>query len=98
MIADGAIPKPLDAHAVQQLYAALLAREAGMGVTATQEEDRVVLGDGEVMGGAGAGQIDRHVVNELPGGGDHPVGHVGRLVPVPEPDQVTGPGVDLRVG
>ena len=44
VIADGAIPNPLDAHAVQQLYAALLAREAGMGVTATQEEDRVVLG------------------------------------------------------
>ena len=44
VIAEGAIPNPLDAHAVQQLYAALLAKEAGMGVTATQEEDRVVLG------------------------------------------------------
>ena len=44
VIAEGAIPNPLDAHAVQQLYAALLAREAGMGVTATQEENRVVLG------------------------------------------------------
>jgi histidine phosphotransferase ChpT len=44
VIAEGAVPNPLDAHAVQPLYAALLAKEAGMGVTATQEEDRVVLG------------------------------------------------------
>jgi len=44
VISEGAIPNPLDAHAVQPLYAALLAREARMGVTATQEENRVVLG------------------------------------------------------
>jgi histidine phosphotransferase ChpT len=44
VIAEGAVPNPLDAHAVQPLYAALLAREAKMGVTATQEENRVVLG------------------------------------------------------
>jgi histidine phosphotransferase ChpT len=44
VLAEGAIPNPLDAHAVQPLYAALLAREARMGVTATQEENRVVLG------------------------------------------------------
>ena len=42
--AEGAMPNPLDAHAVQPLYAALLAKEARMGVTATQEENRVVLG------------------------------------------------------
>ncbi len=44
VIAEGAVPNPLDAHAVQPLYAALLAREAGMGVTATQEDDRVIIG------------------------------------------------------
>ena len=44
VVSEGAIPNPLDAHAVQPLYAALLAKEAGMGVTATQEENRVVLG------------------------------------------------------
>jgi histidine phosphotransferase ChpT len=44
VIAEGAMPNPLDAHAVQPLYAALLAREAGLGVTAAQEENRVVLG------------------------------------------------------
>jgi histidine phosphotransferase ChpT len=44
VIAEGAMPNPLDAHAVQPLYAALLAKEARMGVTATQEENRVVLG------------------------------------------------------
>ena len=44
VIAEGAMPNPLDAHAVQPLYAALLAREAKMGVTATQEENRVILG------------------------------------------------------
>ena len=44
VIAEGAVPNPLDAHAVQPLYAALLAKEAKMGVTATQEENRVVLG------------------------------------------------------
>ncbi len=44
VIAEGALPNPLDAHAVQPLYAALLAKEAKMAVTATQEENRVVLG------------------------------------------------------
>jgi histidine phosphotransferase ChpT len=44
VICDGALPNPMDAHGVQPLYAALLAKEAGMGVTATQEENRVVLG------------------------------------------------------
>lgn len=44
VIAEGAMPNPLDAHAVQPLYTALLAKEAGLGVTATQEENRVVLG------------------------------------------------------
>ena len=44
VIAEGMTPNPLDAHAVQPLYAALLAREAKMGVTAAQEENRVVLG------------------------------------------------------
>ena len=44
VIVEGAMPNPLDAHAVQPLYAALLAREAKMGVTATQEENRVILG------------------------------------------------------
>jgi histidine phosphotransferase ChpT len=51
VIAEGLMPNPLDAHAVQPLYAALLAREAGMGVTATQEENRVVLGARSVTGG-----------------------------------------------
>jgi len=44
VIAEGAMPNPLDAHAVQPLYTALLATEAKMGVTATQEENKVVLG------------------------------------------------------
>jgi histidine phosphotransferase ChpT len=44
VIAEGAMPNPLDAHAVQPLYAALLAGEAKMGVTATQEENKVILG------------------------------------------------------
>jgi histidine phosphotransferase ChpT len=43
VIAEGALPNPLDAHAVQPLYAALLAKEAGMAITANQEENRVVL-------------------------------------------------------
>jgi histidine phosphotransferase ChpT len=44
VIAEGATPNPLDAHAVQPLYTALIAREAGMGITASLEENRVVLG------------------------------------------------------
>jgi histidine phosphotransferase ChpT len=43
VLTEGAMPNPLDAHAVQPLYAALLAKEANMAVTATQEENRVVL-------------------------------------------------------
>lgn len=43
VVAEGALPNPLDAHAVQPLYAALLAKEAGMGITVAQEQDRVVL-------------------------------------------------------
>ena len=44
VLTEGAVPNPLDAHAVQPLYAALMAREAGMAITAAQEENRVVLG------------------------------------------------------
>jgi histidine phosphotransferase ChpT len=44
VIAEGAMPNPLDAHSVQPLYTALLAREAKMGITASQEENRVILG------------------------------------------------------
>ena len=44
VIAEGALPNPLDAHSVQPLYTALLARDARMGVTASEEENRVVLG------------------------------------------------------
>ena len=43
VIAEGGMPNPLAAHAVQPLYAALRAREGGLAVTATQEENRVVL-------------------------------------------------------
>ena len=35
VLTGGAMPNPLDAHAVQPLYAALLARDAGMAVTAS---------------------------------------------------------------
>ena len=44
VLTEGAVPNPLDAHAVQPLYAALMARESGLAITATQEENRVVLG------------------------------------------------------
>jgi len=44
VISEGAVPNPLDAHAVQPLYTALIANEAGMSITATQEENRVVFG------------------------------------------------------
>jgi len=44
VIAEGAMPNPLDAHAVQPLYAALLATEAGMGIAASEEPNKVVLG------------------------------------------------------
>jgi histidine phosphotransferase ChpT len=51
VIAEGALPNPLDAHAVQPLYTALLAREAKMGITASQEENRVILGARSVTEG-----------------------------------------------
>lgn len=44
VLTAGARPNPLDAHAVQPLYAALLAREAGMALTVSEEENRVVFG------------------------------------------------------
>ncbi|MGQ7794207.1 histidine phosphotransferase ChpT [Faunimonas sp. B44] len=44
VLTEGAIPNPLDAHAVQPLYAALMAREGGMAITVSEEENRVVLG------------------------------------------------------
>ncbi len=44
VLTAGAMPNPLDAHAVQPLYAALLAEEAGMSITLAEEEDRVVIG------------------------------------------------------
>jgi len=44
VLTAGAVPNPLDAHAVQPLYAALLAEEAGMGITLSEEENRVVIG------------------------------------------------------
>jgi len=40
----GAMPNPLDAHAVQPLYAAMLAKEAGMSITLSEEENRVIIG------------------------------------------------------
>ncbi|SEP61149.1 histidine phosphotransferase ChpT [Faunimonas pinastri] len=43
VLTQGAVPSPLDAHAVQPLYAALLAQEAGMGVSVSEEENRVTL-------------------------------------------------------
>ena len=44
VLTAGAMPNPLDAHAVQPLYAALLAEEAGMSITLSEEEDRVIIG------------------------------------------------------
>lgn len=44
VLTDGAMPNPLDAHAVQPLYAAMLANEAGMSITLSEEEDRVIIG------------------------------------------------------
>lgn len=44
VITEGAMPNPLDAHAVQPLYTALLAQEACMGITVSQEDNRVVFG------------------------------------------------------
>jgi histidine phosphotransferase ChpT len=44
VLTAGATPNPLDAHAVQPLYAALLAKEAGMSITLSEEDDRVIIG------------------------------------------------------
>lgn len=44
VITTGARPNPLDAHSVQPLYTVLLARAANMAITASEEENRVVLG------------------------------------------------------
>ena len=44
VIAEGERPDPLDAHSVQPLYPQLLARQAEMAVTLSEEEDKVVLG------------------------------------------------------
>ena len=44
VLTAGAMPNPLDAHAIQPLYAALLANEAGMSITLSEEEDRVIIG------------------------------------------------------
>ena len=44
VIAEGERPDPLDAHSVQPLYTQLLARQADMAVTLSEEDDKVVLG------------------------------------------------------
>ena len=44
VLTGGAMPNPLDAHAVQPLYAALLANQAGMSITLSEEEGRVIIG------------------------------------------------------
>jgi len=44
VLTAGAMPNPLDAHAVQPLYAAMLAKEAGMSITLSEEENRVIIG------------------------------------------------------
>ena len=44
ILTEGALPNPLDAHAIQPLYAAMIAKDAGLAITATQEENRVILG------------------------------------------------------
>jgi histidine phosphotransferase ChpT len=43
VLVEGGPPEPLDAHAVQPLYCALLAREAGLGLRVSEEENRVVF-------------------------------------------------------
>lgn len=43
VLVNGAPPEILDAHAVQPLYCALLAREAGLGLAVKEEDNRVVL-------------------------------------------------------
>jgi histidine phosphotransferase ChpT len=43
VLTGGGVPDPLDAHAVQPLYAVLLAREAGFGLSLLEEDGRVVL-------------------------------------------------------
>jgi histidine phosphotransferase ChpT len=44
VLTEGIVPDPLTAHVIQPYYAALLAREAGMAVTVSEEEGRVVIG------------------------------------------------------
>lgn len=44
ILTAGALPNPLDAHAIQPVYAALLADQAGMVVTVQEEENRVTIG------------------------------------------------------
>ena len=44
VITTGARPNPLDAHSVQPLYTLLLAQQANMAITVSEEENRVVLG------------------------------------------------------
>lgn len=41
---EGIAPNPLDAHAIQPLYARMLADDAGMALTLAEEEESVVLG------------------------------------------------------
>ena len=44
VITTGVKPNPLDAHSVQSLYTVMLARQSNMAITASEEENRVVLG------------------------------------------------------
>jgi histidine phosphotransferase ChpT len=44
VVSGGAMPNPLDAHSVQQLYTLMLARRAKMAVVISEEENRVVFG------------------------------------------------------
>jgi histidine phosphotransferase ChpT len=44
VLTEGIVPDPLTAHVIQPYYAALLARDAGMSVTVSEEEGRVVIG------------------------------------------------------
>jgi histidine phosphotransferase ChpT len=43
VLVDDTIPEPLDAHAVQPLYCVLLARESGLVLSVSEEDNRVVL-------------------------------------------------------
>lgn len=65
VIGAGVRPDPLDAHSVQPLYTQLLARQADMAITVSEEENRVVLGarsateQAEIPIAASAGAIVR---------------------------------------